>query len=130
MNKEIDAEGGCMCGNVRYHVKGEVLGAEYCHCGQCQTQSGAHAMAFADFNNADVTWMGKAIKNYHSSEFGRRGFCPDCGSNLTWRSTRHPEAVTLTITSLDDPNLVAPQKHIYTADKLVWFDIADGLKQE
>ena len=127
---DIDAEGGCMCGNIRYHVKGPVLGAEYCHCGQCQTQSGAPAMAFADFNTSNVSWSGAEMKEYASSEHGRRGFCPECGSNLTWQSTNYPDMITLTLTSLDDPNLIAPQKHIYTADKVDWFDIKDQLPQE
>ena len=40
------AEGGCLCGAIRYRVDGEVEDSAYCHCRTCQRQSGAPVVAW------------------------------------------------------------------------------------
>jgi len=47
------------------------------------------------------------------------------GSTLSFRDTRHPEYMTLTIASLDDPDLVKPTHHIYTDSQVKWLAIDD-----
>jgi len=32
--------GECLCGNVRYELKGEAIFSVVCHCKNCQKQSG------------------------------------------------------------------------------------------
>ena len=35
--------GGCLCGGVRYAIRGELRGVIACHCAQCRRTSGHHS---------------------------------------------------------------------------------------
>ena len=118
-------QGGCHCGATRYEVSGEPFDADYCHCRDCQRITGGPVGAWMDFKKDQVRWLGKEPGEYESSEYIRRGFCPDCGSSLSYRSTQYPDYLTLSITSLDDPDLVRPNYHIYTESQLSWLSIDD-----
>ena len=119
-------DGGCLCGQVRYSVSGAPFAAEYCHCRMCQKSSGSVTVSWMDFRVEQLTWTLKPPAEYRSSEYVRRGFCPDCGSTMSFRDTRHPNYITLAIASLDDPNLVKPTYHIYTESQVEWLNIDDN----
>ena len=122
-------KGGCHCGATRYEVSGTAFDADYCHCRDCQKTIGAPFGAWMDFKREQVRWAGTEPTEYESSKHIRRGFCPDCGSSLSYRSTRHPDYFTLSIASLDDPELVSPNYHIYTDSKVSWLSIDDDCKR-
>jgi hypothetical protein len=82
-----------------------------------------------DFKKEQVRWVTKEPTEYESSEYIRRGFCPDCGSSLSYRSTRHPDYFTLSIASLDDPDRVKPNYHIHTGSQVSWLVIEDDCKR-
>jgi len=82
-----------------------------------------------DFKKDQVHWEGKEPFEYESSEYIRRGFCPACGSSLSYRSTQHPDYFTLSIASLDEPDLVKPNYHIHTSSQVNWLVIEDGCKR-
>jgi len=122
-------EGGCLCGAVRYCVSSSPFAAEYCHCSICQKNSGAPVVSWMDFHTNELTWTKGKPTKYKSSEYVTRGFCKECGSSFSFYDTRHPEYITLTIASLDNPNLVKPIYHIYTDSQLKWLTIDDDLKR-
>lgn len=119
--------GDCLCGKIRYEVKGEPIGSEYCHCGMCQTTAGAPVMAWVDYNVDQIKWLNHKPTEYQSSEHCFRGFCDKCGSSLSFRHDQYPKFYTLTINSLDDPNEVKPVQHIHVEDKVNWCVIEDDL---
>ncbi len=129
MNNEERMEGGCLCGAVKYSVSGSPFAAEYCHCRMCQKSAGAVVVNWMDFNTEQVTWLVGKPSEYQSSETVRRGFCAGCGSTLSFRDTRYPEYTSLSIASLDDPDLVRPTYHIYTDSQVQWLSIDDGCKR-
>jgi hypothetical protein len=129
MNSEPILEGGCLCGAIRYSISGTPFAAEYCHCSMCRKSAGAPFVNWMDFRKDQITWTNGRPSEYHSSTNAKRGFCPDCGSTLSFRDTEHPEYFTLTIASLDAPNLVEPTYHIYTDDQLTWLKIDDGCER-
>ena len=129
MNVETRMEGGCLCGAVRYSISGSPFAAEYCHCTMCQKSSGAAVVSWMDFRTDQLTWTTGKPSEYESSENVRRGFCAECGSTLSFRDTRHPDYMSLTIASLDDPNLVKPTYHIYTDSQVKWLNIDDDCKR-
>jgi hypothetical protein len=120
-------EGGCLCGAVRYRAQGASLGVEYCHCGMCRRASGAPVVVWADFPTERVTWLAGQPTWRRSSAGAERGFCAACGTALAFRGDRSPEQVSLSVGSLDDPARLAPQQHIYVAERLPWLAIADDL---
>ena len=124
-----ELEGGCLCGKIRYITSTKPFAAEYCHCRMCQKQAGAPVASWMDFKLEQVKWLTEKPVEYSSSEFVKRGFCPDCGSSLTFSDKRHSGYFTLTITSLDFPDLVEPTYHIFTESQVKWLKIDDGCKR-
>jgi hypothetical protein len=51
------ATGGCLCGAIRYTVRGPLRGVILCHCGQCRRWHG-HLGAYTSAARADVTLEG------------------------------------------------------------------------
>ncbi|MDH4247469.1 MAG: GFA family protein [Deltaproteobacteria bacterium] len=123
---ETMQEGGCLCGAIRYRVKGSSLSSEYCHCGMCRRASGAPVVVWVDYLVTQVTWLKKEPALYRSSAQAQRGFCPHCGSALLFLFDG-AKYLSLTTGTLDNPGSSVPGKHIYYADRVPWFDIADSL---
>ncbi|MEM7074320.1 MAG: GFA family protein [Pseudomonadota bacterium] len=120
-------EGRCMCGEVAFSVSGKVQGPSACHCGQCRKQSGhVWASAYAPESAIDIRGH---VRWYEASPTAKRGFCPRCGSFLFW--TAHDEdTMSFALGALESPTGIRLEKHIFTADKGDYYDIADGVPQK
>ncbi|MBY5991330.1 GFA family protein [Ferrimonas balearica] len=118
-------EGGCLCGAIRYRLLARPFDADYCHCRQCQKATGAPVGTWMDFKTEQVQWLNETPKEFASSDAIRRGFCPQCGTSLSYRHTDYPQYLTLSIPTLDAPQAVAPNYHIHTASQLPWLELSD-----
>ena len=119
--------GSCLCGAVRYTVEGDLAGASVCHCSQCRKQSG-HLWASAYAPETAIRVTGE-VRWYEASAAAKRGFCPVCGSFLFWKA-HDEDTISFSMGSLDEPAGLRLEKHIFTADKGDYYDIADGVPQE
>ena len=121
--------GGCLCGSVRYELHSEPFDAGWCHCRTCQLWGGAPAMPFASVSAGSFKWtMGeRKVRRIRSSSFGQREFCGECGTPLRVQVDHQPETVDLPIVTLDEPDHIRPQFHIFYGSKVAWFDTNDGL---
>lgn len=122
-------KGGCHCGAIRYELSAQPFDADYCHCRDCQRTTGAPVAAWMDFQKEQIRWLGNEPAEYKSSEYIRRGFCPVCGSTMSYRSMRYPDYFTLSITSLDEPDSIRPNYHIHTDSQLSWLSIEDDCER-
>ncbi|RCU50091.1 GFA family protein [Corallincola holothuriorum] len=129
MTDKTQLQGGCLCGAIRYQTSAMPFAADHCHCRQCQKHTGAVVASWMDFKTEQVSWTKGTVNEYPSSEYVRRGFCPDCGSTLTYRDTRHPDYTTMTIATLDKPSQVQPTYHIHTDSQVSWLVIDDDCKR-
>ncbi len=113
--------GGCHCGAIRYSIEGTPRTHALCHCTDCRRHAGAPMVAWAMFASGAVKIEKGAVKVYHSSEHGRRHFCPECGTGLFYTNDEILPGITdVQSTTLDDPNSLAPQAHIQIADRIGW----------
>jgi hypothetical protein len=122
--------GGCLCGAVRFEARGEPTGSSHCHCEMCRRASGAPVVTFIGFAKDDVTWKKGAPKIYKSSSFASRGFCPDCGSQLTFQFDKRPEDISFNVGCLDDPELAHPTRHLFAQETISWMKMDDGLPRQ
>lgn len=84
MTEKIDISGKCLCGAVRFTANSESPHLGACHCTMCRKWGSGPfleiecgtSVRFEDEQNITV---------YSSSEWGERGFCSKCGSNLFYR---------------------------------------------
>ena len=120
--------GGCLCGAVRYQVRGRLRPIIMCHCGQCARVTGnvmaATAARLQDFelgSAAELTW-------YDSSGQARRGFCGRCGSTLFWQGAGR-DYISIAAGSLDDASGLTVAQHIYVADRKPYDTIPDAAPQ-
>lgn len=114
----MDYRGGCQCGAIRYRAEGPRDRSSVCYCRMCQKASGAPFMAFVRFRVGQVHWDHPPA-TFASSNIVERGFCPSCGTPLSYRRP-HGDYISLTIHSLDEPTLVQPEL-AFSADRMaVW----------
>ena len=122
-------KGGCLCGKVRYEVRGALFGVTHCHCSMCRRQHGAAYATYAQFKPGDFQWTsGEALLKTHETP-ARAGwcFCGECGSSLAGTNAGAVTSITLG-TVEGDPGIV-PEAHIFAASKAAWHEIHDGLPQ-
>ena len=120
--------GSCLCGAITFEVTGDLPGPDACHCSMCRRQSG-HVWASTDVPGEAVRIEGEdKVSWYHSSERVRRGFCSVCGSVLFWDPAGRP-TIAIAMGAFDKPTGTRLAKHIFTADKGDYYDIADDLPQ-
>ena len=106
--------GQCLCGNVSFTAKGEVIEADACHCSMCRRQGGGgpyFAVHFKDGVTLDKT---ESLKWYRGSDHGERGFCNDCGASIAWRLQSHPDKIGVSLGALDDTSGIKLDAHIFT----------------
>ena len=123
----VENTGGCLCGAVRYRVKGAVRAElSACHCGQCRRQHGALGVfSSADAKSVEIEGTDK-LRWYNASPGARRGFCSVCGSKLFWQEVGGA-ALDMTAGSLDHPEGLRLAHHIYVASKGDYYEIQDDL---
>jgi hypothetical protein len=126
--RTVEVGGGCHCGKVRYEAKGVPVYVPYCHCESCRRISGAPVVLYVMFEKPDVRFTRGRRKIYESSAGVQRGFCPDCGTPLTWEGVWGGRAVTeVHVNTLDDPEAIRPDRHAFFEERLSWFDVHDRL---
>ncbi len=125
--KLLDASGGCLCGEVRYHIYSTSVDAGFCHCRMCQKSSGAPTIAWVTVVTEGFTYTRGEPALFQSSAQAQREFCGRCGTQLVFRQQRDPGLVDVTIATLDNPSLVQPEYHIWNSSRMEWLHLADQL---
>jgi hypothetical protein len=114
------ADGGCLCGAVRYRVSGAPRSSSVCHCRSCRLASGAPAVAWVVFDDSRFEWLQGHPATRHSSAHVVRGFCARCGTPLSYRNDDAPHTIELTTATLDHPEQFPPACEIWLEHKLPW----------
>lgn len=127
MRQQECLEGGCLCGAIRYRATAPALRGVICHCSICRRHSGAPALAFVHFPIASFTWIKAEPSWYRSSRYAERGFCPTCGSTVAMREEVLRDRVQVCVGSLDTAAGVHIDDHVWTSERIPWFDVKDEL---
>ena len=110
--------GGCQCGAVRFQAA-HLGRPSICHCRMCQKAFGGFFGAFVSADQAHLTWTRSQPSLFRSSKKVLRGFCPKCGTSLTYH---HPGGVELAIGAFDHPECFEPQVQVNHDKRLPWID--------
>ena len=118
-------QGGCYCGAIRYELDPTDGVVVNCHCTICRKTSGAPYVTWILIAKNQFRFLGDQPTIFRSSRHGTRGFCNQCGTPISFSSTKRPEKIDITVASLDDPETYAPTEDVYVETRLGWID---GLK--
>lgn len=124
-------EGGCDCGAIRYHLESAPLFVNCCHCRWCQRESGASFALNAMIEADRVTHLSgepEVVQTPSESGLGQRiARCPTCRVAL-WSNYAGagPLVRFVRVGTLDNPGLLPPDVHIFTASKQPWVELPPG----
>ncbi len=97
--------GGCQCGATRFRITGDLKSSSVCHCRMCQKAFGAFYAPLVDIGEAELAWTRGEPKRFQSSNHVKRGFCPECGTPLTYEAA---DGIAIATGAFDDPSAVPP----------------------
>ena len=125
------ASGSCLCGGIRYRVRGELGAMVVCHCSRCRKANGSAFQAVVPIATAGFELLEGAelLAGYESSPGVHRMFCRRCASPLYSRRDAMPELLRLRVGSLDTPLSAGPAMHIFVGSKADWYEIHDRAEQ-
>ena len=122
--EDVVRTGGCLCGDVRYRVRGEPLHVRRCHCASCRKESGSAFTVYAHWP-LDAFELSGEISSYDG-----RGFCPRCGSRVLDLTDTGDRVIEIRIGTLDDaPFELTPQDEIWVKRREPWIPPVDGAAQ-
>ena len=123
--------GGCLCGRVRYEIRGGLRNLVLCHCSQCRKAQGSAfaANAIVDQDGFHLVSGAEVLKGYESAPGKVRYFCATCGSPIMSRNQATPRQVRIRLGSLDSDIRERPEARIFVTSKANWDDISDDLPQ-
>ena len=127
MSDSGDIEGGCRCGAVRYRAEGGALWVSHCHCNECRRSSGAPVSTFVGVGSEGFAFVAGAPGAYESSPEVVRRFCGACGTPLTYEAAVYPGEVHIMAGTLDAPEGLAPERHVFDGERMPWLAMADDL---
>lgn len=111
--------GGCACGAVRFEARGKPKFVANCHCQDCRRATGAASSTWVGFDTPDVSWFGERTL-HERKDMVRRGFCPRCGTPLSYSGKQWATETHLLIGTFDDPLTLTPDEDVNVAEKLPW----------
>ena len=124
-------DGGCDCRSIRYRVLKAPLFVHCCHCRWCQRESGGsfalNAMIEADYVvhlDAEPTIVDTPSGSGAGQKIAR---CPRCWVAL-WSnySGAGPVIRFVRVGTLDNPDHLPPDIHIFTSSKQPWIQLPAG----
>src|SRR5262249_38398587 len=124
---------GCACGAARYRLTNAPLIVHACHCRDCQRLSGgAFALniwierRFVEGNDAPLATNVVPAGSGKPQQIFR---CAQCGTALWSKYHAAPgDTVLLRAGTLDHPETVTPDVHIFTRSKVPWLQLPPGAR--
>jgi hypothetical protein len=126
-SRDAAAEGGCLCGAIRYVAHGAPTVSMICHCNTCRRAAGAPVVAWLTFPLSQFSFVRGRPSEFHSTPLVTRTFCSVCGTSLTYVHTARPLEIDVVTASLDDPEAFPPTHHSWMSSSLGWIRFGDGL---
>lgn len=126
------ATGRCLCGAVRYEVRGDLRDVLICHCEECRRWHG-HFSASTAARREDLVLVEQRglrwIDSPSSDARARRGFCGECGSSLFWDAPGRPTvSIAAGTLELDGHTDLRVAAHWYVSQAGDYYELpADGL---
>lgn len=116
--------GGCLCGGVRYTVRGPLRDVVICHCERCRRTHG-HAGAYSACAAGDLDLGHARTLRWYEADERSRGFCSECGASLFWRAAGR-DTISISAGTLDPPTGLRTVAQVYTEGRSDYYELSPG----
>jgi hypothetical protein len=125
--------GRCTCGAVRYRITAAPLIVHCCHCRWCQRETGGAFALNAMVEREHVTLLQGEVETVPVPSESGKGQqivrCPRCRIALWSHYPGGGDAIAFVrVGTLDDPDALPPDVHIYTQSKQPWVVLPQGAR--
>jgi len=130
-NGAFALEGGCTCRQVRYRVTRAPLIVHCCHCRWCQRETGSAFALNAVVETEAVDLLDGDPERVHTPSQSGKGQtivrCPECHVAVWSHYAGAGDKLSFVrVGTLDDPDALPPDVHIFTASKQPWVVLPPG----
>jgi hypothetical protein len=133
MNSGYPLEGGCDCRHIRYQIESRPLFVHCCHCRWCQRESGASFALNAMIESERIAVLSDAVPEFvdtpsNSGKGQQIARCPRCRVAV-WSHYAGAGILVafVRVGTLDDPDRLPPDIHVFTASKQPWVLLPPGV---
>ena len=124
-------EGGCTCRALRYGMTTKPLIVHCCHCRWCQRETGASFALNALIESDRVILLSGAPEEVDTPSASGKGQrivrCPRCHIAVWSHYAGAGDAIRFVrVGTLDHPDLLPPDIHIFTSSKQPWVALPPG----
>ena len=131
MSDSYPIEGGCTCHRVRYRMTTKPLFVHCCHCRWCQRETGSAFALNALIESDRVELIGGDPVTVDTPSNSGRGQkiirCPACHVALWSHYAGAGDRLKfIRVGTLDDPDRLPPDIHIFTVSKQPWVVLPSG----
>ncbi len=129
---DFPLEGGCDCRAVRFVVETAPLFVHCCHCRWCQRETGSSYALNALIEADRVELLAGEVEVVPTPSASGKGQkvsrCPRCRVALWSNYAGAGDAVRFVrVGTLDEPDRLPPDIHIFTASKQPWIVLPPGI---
>jgi len=129
--EDFSSEGGCACRAVRYRMTSRPLFVHCCHCRWCQRETGSAFVLNAMIEADRVVLLNGTPEVVLTPTLSGKGQkisrCPTCRIALWSNYSGAGDKVRFVrVGTLDNPDLLPPDIHIFTASKQPWVVLPEG----
>ena len=124
-------DGGCTCRALRYRMRSRPLFVHCCHCRWCQRETGTAFALNAMIESDRVALLHGEVEIVDTPSNSGKGQkiarCPTCRIAVWSHYAGGGDAVRFVrVGTLDEPDRLPPDVHIFTASKQPWVVLAGG----
>jgi hypothetical protein len=132
MSDPFPLEGSCDCRHIRYRMLTRPLVVHCCHCRWCQRETGASFALNAMIESDRIETLGPEPELVHTPSASGKGQqiarCPHCRIAV-WShyAGNGPFLKFVRVGTLDQPDHLPPDIHIFTSSKQPWVVLPPGM---
>ncbi len=122
-DKQIKAQGDCLCGAIKVAIDGPAIRMAQCHCRDCQRSSGTGHMSLVFLSEDSVSISGDATGYATTTDSGNtstRYFCPTCGSRVFGKNSARPGFVAIPVGIIEDRSWFKPDAVVFSRNRDEW----------